>query len=278
MMIPSSGPTVIGSLQSKILAVNLSTTKQTESKSQTGTTKNKNDNLVPPGAMGSCRQSTTSLSSASTEEDSPQLKWGPNLKWTRKIPPMAGPRYCQLCIGQPLMTIGGMRKHYKSHYKLWDSATDTYIDMNKHERANQELVKELRTQGPRVPSASATGVLPNQLAPNRTQFVGLRNEPSAARGVSPPEYDSGSTSTSTPSESKSSSAGSRQGEAANAEPTLRIPTKPRRLSTEPRDRQIIIESPIKMIVPKKILSSLLQSIAVRRSNPTPNQKTKMLSA
>ena len=201
--------------------------------------------------MGSSRHSTTSFSSASTKKDTPQLKWGPNLKRTREVPMMAGPWYCQLCKGPPLMTIGGMRKHYKSHYKLWDSATDTYIDMNEHERAHQELIKELRTQVPRVPSASATGAQPIQLAPNRTQFVGLRNEPSAAQGIPPPGYDFGSSSTSTSSESKSSAVKSRQKEAATAEPTLRIPTIPRRLSTGTRDRQLIIESPIKMTVPTK---------------------------
>ena len=85
---PSSIPTVIGSSQSKIPVVDRSTTKQPESKSQPGITKGNNDNLVPPAVMGSGRHSTTSLSSVSTEEDTPQLKWGPNLKRTRKIRPM----------------------------------------------------------------------------------------------------------------------------------------------------------------------------------------------
>ena len=248
---PSSSPSAIGSSssQSKVSPVNLPTTKQTESKSQIETTKNKNDSSASPAAIGSGRHSTTSLSSASTEEDSPQLKWGPNLKRTRKIPTFAGPWYCQLCNGQPLMTVGGMRKHYKSHYKLWDSSTNTLVDMNEAERAHQELMKELRAQGPRVPSASATGAQPIKLVPNRPQFLGLRNEPSAARGVPPPEYDSGSTSTSIPSGSKSSVVESRQEELATPEPTLRIPTKPRRLSTGTRDRQLIIQSPIKMTVP-----------------------------
>ena len=95
---------------------------------------------------------------------------------------MAGPWYCQLCNGQPLMTVGGMRKYYKSHYKLWDSSTDTYVDMNEDERVHQELMKELKAQAPRVPSASATGAQPIKLASNRPKFVGSRTEPSASSG------------------------------------------------------------------------------------------------
>ena len=132
--------------------------------------------------MGSSRHSTTSLSSASTEEDVPPIKWGPNLKRTRKVPTFAGPWNCQLCNGSPIMTSGGMRKHYKSHYKLWDSSTNILVDMNEAERAHFEHMKELRALLPRVPSASATGAQPIKLASNWTQFLGPRTEPSAARG------------------------------------------------------------------------------------------------
>ena len=150
------------------------------------------------------------------------------------------------------MTQGGMRKHYKGHYKLWDPHTDTLVDMNEEERTHQEMIKELRVQGTRVPSASATGARPVQLDAGRPRFLGPRHEPSAARGIPPPEYVSyatGSTSATRPSGSGESA--EEPGNSTTREPTLRIPTKPRKLATGTRDQKLIIQSPIKMTIPVK---------------------------
>ena len=79
----------------------------------------------------------------STDEDSDEtnkLK-GPNIKHTKKkskdlpkaahIWPMtrtsnqqSGPWTCQLCSAGPFATASGTRRHYRNHYKKWDSVTD----------------------------------------------------------------------------------------------------------------------------------------------------------
>ena len=240
-------PSAISSSSSQSTAPSVdlpTTTKQTKSKDQKETTEKGNVKLVPPAAAGTERRPATSLSSESTEEDSPRLKWGPNLKRTRKTSTLAGPWSCQLCNASPLVTSGGMRKHYKAHYKIWDLATDLLVDMTDNERAHYELLKEMaRIKKSQDPSAAATEAQPITLASNRTRFEGPRNEPSAARGVPPPEYASGSDSaprgSQEPIEEKSDT----------PEPAVRVPTKPQKVPTGTRDRRLIIQSPIKMSVP-----------------------------
>ena len=162
--------------------------------------------------------------------------------------PDQGPWYCRLCNAQPLMTKGGMRRHYKAHYRLWDPQTDTIVNMNDEERAQQELVKEMRVHVPKIPSASATGASPVQIDRTRHRFMGLRNEPSAACGIPPQKYTS---SSEIPSGLDSSEPSVSEGNMANSGPSVRIPTHPKKSATGTRDRRMIIQSPIKLTVPVK---------------------------
>ena len=200
----------------------------------------------------------------SSEEDSRRRQGGPNVRTTRKQRSVPGPWQCQLCNAPPLQTRGGIRRHYKAHYVWWDSHTDALVPMNDAERAQQELVKEMRAHIPSVPSALATGASPIQYDRTRHNFMGPRNEPSSARGVPPRENTS---SSEMPSDSDSSEPSRREGRVTIPEPTVRIPTRPQKPVTGNRDRRMITHSPVEST--NHIL--LLRRTGTRQPNRYQNQ-------
>ena len=199
--------------------------------------------------------SSTGLSSTSTDDEPNPRPEKPRSKRTQKVLAEPGPWTCRLCTANPLQTKGGMKKHYRAHYKLWDPYTDTLVDMTERERAQQELIREMRVSTTRVPSASATGARPVQLDVSRHTSMGPRNEPSSAREIPPRDYAS----------SSEGSEGSRaitiheeliqhseDESSMMTGPTVRIPTKPNRLTTGSRDRRLLIQIPSK---PRTVIRS-----------------------
>ena len=262
VVVPPTGPSTV-STQS-IPEVTKSTdpgTKQPEiTKPDVQTTTKKTNTRVTTEIRASHEStstagSSTCPSSASTDEELNIQSGGPHLKRTRKVPVRPGPWNCQLCTANPLQTKGGMRRHYKSHYKIWDPYTDTLVDMSEAERAQQKMVKEMKIQTSRVPSASATGASPVQLDPTRHKSMGPRNEPFSAREIPPRTYTSssegseGSKTATVHGELISSRVPNPEGTSMMSGPTVRIPTKPRRLTTRSRDWQLLVQSPIKLNVP-----------------------------
>ena len=197
----------------------------------------------PSGVTGTGHDLTARQSS---EEDSHSRKGGPNIRKTRKKGSVQGPWQCRLCNAPPLQTKGGTCRHYKAHYVWWDSHTDALVQMNDKERAQQELVEEMRAHIPKVPSASDTGASPVYYDRTRHGFMGPRNEPSSARGIPPREYTS---SSEMPSDSDSSEHSMRKGRVTISEPTLRIPTRPHKPVTGTRDRRMITHSPVESTNP-----------------------------
>ena len=94
-----------------------------------------------------------------------------------------GSWFCQLCSAGPLMTRTGTRRHYKNHSKNWDWYTDSLVEMDEVERAQQMLTRELRMVKQGAPSASETEAKAPQLDAKRHRFMGRKKDPS-----SPGEY------------------------------------------------------------------------------------------
>ena len=200
--------------------------------------------------------SSTGLSSTSTDKEHNTQPEKIRAKRTQKVLAEPGPWTCRLCTTHPLQTKGGMKRLYKAHYKLWDPYTDLLVDMNEVERAQQELVREMRVSTSRVPSASATGARPVQLDLSRHKSMGPRNEPSSGREIPPRTYTSSSEGS---EESRtitiheelvpSTIQHSEDASSMMTGPTVRIPTKPKRLTTGSRDRRLLIQIPNKPNMP-----------------------------
>ena len=205
----------------------------------------------------------------STDEDSDETSKskGPNIKYTKRkskdlpkavhVWPMArtpnqnfGPWTCQLCSAGPFATASGTRRHYRNHYRKWDSVTDVCFDMTESERDQVRLTKSLKSATQLFPSATMTGaqpVLPKSdqkrtSRPTKDLPAALGGPPGSEPGKSVPgvPYTSNLTDTRTVvlDHDESDSPG----------PTIRRPTRPVKPACGLRDsdRNKIIESPIKI--------------------------------
>ena len=103
--------------------------------------------------------------STTTDDDSNKTKerTGRNIKFTKKQnrsthpwslarspSKESGTWTCQLCSAGSFTTASGTRRHYRNHYKKWDSINDTYFDMTEGERDRVMLTKSLKKRIPIV--------------------------------------------------------------------------------------------------------------------------------
>ena len=136
----------------------------------------------------------------STGEDSDRTKKskGPNIKYTKKQSKPAhlwpvtrtsskesGPWTCQLCSAGPFMTASGTRRHYRNHYKKWDSVTDECFDMSENEKDQVKLTKSLKNTIQMFPSATLTGAQPVLPKQNKKRTSWQKRDPPAALGRPP---------------------------------------------------------------------------------------------